>query len=129
MEKSHHTRDIVFPSLEEAIVLIEALVAQIKMDFYLSEDLSNNIMVALSEAVNNAFYHGNQKSMGKKVRLKVEKENQKITFYIEDEGVGFNISELRDPTTPENIDKPSGRGIFLMRHLADHVEFTDEGRK
>jgi serine/threonine-protein kinase RsbW len=65
----------------------------------------------------------------KKVRMKMVKDEKLLTFSVEDEGIGFNPNEVMDPTAPENIDKPTGRGIFLIRSLADSVEFFDEGRK
>ena len=46
---------------------------------------------------------------------------------IEDEGIGFDFQNLPDPTSPENLDKPSGRGIFLMKHLSDEVNFSNNG--
>jgi serine/threonine-protein kinase RsbW len=52
-----------------------------------------------------------------------------LRFVIEDEGPGFDINELKDPTEPENIEKPGGRGIFLIKHLTDEVKFEEEGRK
>ena len=56
-------------------------------------------------------------------------DNSKDTFHIEDEGAGFNFENLDDPTAPENLENPGGRGIFLIRHLADEVEFSKEGRR
>ena len=54
-------------------------------------------------------------------------ENQTITFTVFDEGNGFDFNDLPDPTSPENLEKPQGRGIFLMNHLADEVNFIDNG--
>ena len=55
-------------------------------------------------------------------------DNEKnVCFSVKDEGQGFDFDNLPDPTAPENILKENGRGIFLMRNLADKVEFTDEG--
>jgi serine/threonine-protein kinase RsbW len=50
-----------------------------------------------------------------------------INFKIKDEGIGFNFHNLPDPTSPKNLDKPSGRGIFLMKHLSDEVNFSKNG--
>jgi len=52
-----------------------------------------------------------------------------LNFIIEDEGEGFDLEELKDPTSPENIQKPGGRGIFLIRHLSDDVKFEEGGKK
>ena len=55
-------------------------------------------------------------------------EPDRVKFEVEDEGAGFDYDNLLDPTAPENIENPGGRGIFLIRHLADEVEFTKDGR-
>ena len=52
-----------------------------------------------------------------------------LKFEIEDEGTGFDFNNLDDPTAPENLENPGGRGIFLIRHLADEVEFSKDGRR
>ena len=51
-----------------------------------------------------------------------------IKFVVKDEGKGFNYEQLPDPTSPENLEKPGGRGIFLMKHLSDEVQFKENGR-
>ena len=51
-----------------------------------------------------------------------------IKFRVEDEGKGFDFHNLPDPTSPENLEKPGGRGIFLMKHLADEVDFSEQGK-
>jgi len=62
------------------------------------------------------------------VDVEFKATDKHISFVIHDQGTGFDPSALPDPTNPENIEKPSGRGVFLMKHLADKVEFSDEGR-
>ncbi len=56
-------------------------------------------------------------------------DHDRVKFEIEDQGTGFDYDNLQDPTAPENLENPGGRGIFLIRHLADEVEFTKDGRK
>jgi serine/threonine-protein kinase RsbW len=56
-----------------------------------------------------------------------EVKGDKIIFVVSDQGPGFDFEHLPDPTDPENIEKPHGRGVFLMRALADSVEFSDHG--
>jgi len=55
-------------------------------------------------------------------------DNSILSFKIEDEGKGFDYHNLPDPTAPENLDKPGGRGIFLMKHLSDDVTFLHGGK-
>jgi len=63
------------------------------------------------------------------VEVEYEIENGIFTFSIKDEGNGFDYKKLPDPTTPENIEKPHGRGIFLISHLVDELSFEDNGSK
>jgi serine/threonine-protein kinase RsbW len=85
-------------------------------------------MIAVTESVNNAIRHGNALQNSKNVTISLNLEQDIITFTIQDQGPGFDFQNLPDPTAPENIDKPGGRGIFLMKHLADEVKFKDKGR-
>jgi serine/threonine-protein kinase RsbW len=86
-------------------------------------------MVAVTEAVNNAIRHGNKFDKDKNVYLSLVVNSNQLKFEIEDEGVGFDYTNLDDPTAPENLENPGGRGIFLIRHLADEVEFSNDGRR
>ena len=95
--------------------------------FNLDDDIYGNIMVAVTESVNNAIRHGNKSDKKKNVHLTLSLNDNLIRFIVKDEGIGFDYHNLPDPTSPENIDKPSGRGIFLMRHLSDEVTFKNEG--
>ena len=81
-----------------------------------------NILIAFTEAVNNAIYHGNKKNPEKKVIITLEKNTQHFIIYVKDEGVGFVESNIPDPTLPENLLKQSGRGVFLIRKLTDEME-------
>ena len=65
----------------------------------------------------------------KNVYLSLVVDQGRVKFEVEDEGQGFDYTNLIDPTAPENLENPGGRGIFLIRHLADEVEFTKDGRK
>lgn len=122
-------REMEFSSIPENINLIEALVEELKADLDLSEEAEANILVSLSEAVNNAILHGNHANPEKKVKIIIEKLEKEMIFSIEDQGDGFDETTIKDPTAIENIDKPTGRGIFLMRNLSDRLEFFDGGKK
>jgi serine/threonine-protein kinase RsbW len=129
MVSSPTSRELEFASVPENVNKVEAFVEVLKTDLQLSEEMEANILVALSEAVNNAIVHGNKKDPAKKVSIRMAKEGNLLSFLVADEGEGFDPAVITDPTAPENLDKPSGRGIFLMRTLADKVEFADGGRK
>jgi len=119
---------IKIPSLSENIRMIESFIDNAKERFNLDDDIYGNIMIAVTESVNNAIKHGNHGDQSKNVQLSLHFEESMIRFRVEDEGDGFDHKNLPDPTAPENIDKPGGRGIFLMRHLSDEVKFLNDGR-
>ena len=119
---------IKIPSLPENIRIVESFIDNANELFHFSEDMYGNIMVSVTEAVNNAIIHGNESNKKKNVTLSLFlEEDTALRFVIRDEGIGFNFNELPDPTAPENIEKDGGRGIFLMTNLCDKVEFQDDG--
>jgi serine/threonine-protein kinase RsbW len=123
-----NTISIQVPSISENIRMIESFIDNAKDRFHLDDDIYGNIMIAVTEAVNNAIKHGNSGDKAKNVHLSLALNDSMIKFIVKDEGPGFNYQDLPDPTAPENLEKPGGRGIFLMRHLSDEVEFKDKGR-
>jgi serine/threonine-protein kinase RsbW len=108
--------------------MIESFIDNAKERFHLDEDIYGNIMIAVTEAVNNAIKHGNSGNSTKNVHLSLLLNDNLLKFVIKDEGSGFDYDNLPDPTAPENIEKPGGRGIFLMKHLSDEVHFTEGGK-
>jgi serine/threonine-protein kinase RsbW len=119
---------IQIPSLTENIRIIESFIDNAKEKYELNDDIYGNIMIAVTESVNNAIVHGNQNESSKNVDLLLALEKNSITFTVKDEGTGFDYEQLPDPTAPENIDKPGGRGIFLMKNLCDEVHFLENGK-
>lgn len=120
--------NIQIPSLSENIRIVESFIDNAKEKYKLDDDIYGNVMIAVTEAVNNAIKHGNKSDKSKMVSLGLTLSDNKIEFNILDEGTGFDYNNLPDPTSPENIDKTGGRGIFLMKHLCDEVSFKDNGR-
>jgi serine/threonine-protein kinase RsbW len=123
-----NTISIQVPSMTENIRMIESFIDNAKDRFHLDDDIYGNIMIAVTEAVNNAIKHGNNNNKTKNVYLSLSLQDSLIKFVVKDEGNGFNYENLPDPTSPENLEKPGGRGIFLMKHLSDEVLFKDDGR-
>lgn len=89
----------------------------------------NRIFLCLSEAVSNAIVHGNQCVSCRNVSISISYINNFLIIEVIDEGVGFNVELVKDPTLSENLKKESGRGIFLMKNICDDVLFLDEGRR
>lgn len=124
-----NTISIEIPSLVENIRIVESFIDNAKEKYELDDDVYGNIMIAVIESVNNAIIHGNKLSKEKHVELSMRFEENAVTFSVKDQGNGFNINDLPDPTAPENLTKTGGRGIFLMKHLADEVNFKHEGQQ
>jgi serine/threonine-protein kinase RsbW len=83
---------------------------------------------ALFEALANAVLHGNHEDPAKRVRVRLHYEPRKcLSIVVSDEGPGFTVSEVADPTRPENLDADHGRGILLMRAFMDEVHFEKGG--
>ena len=85
------------------------------------------VMVAVLEAVNNAIAHGNKSLPDKFVDISLKFTKNKFTVVIKDEGPGFSPEKVPDPTLPENIERLNGRGVFLMKRLADEIKFNKKG--
>ncbi|MBC6365397.1 ATP-binding protein [Algoriphagus sp. AK58] len=120
---------ISIPSLIENIKIIESFIDNAKENFEINDDIYGNIMISVTECISNAIIHGNQNDKNKLVHMELRMEDGQLKFIIEDEGEGFDLAILPDPTEPENIEKPGGRGIFLIRHLSDDVKFEEGGKK
>ena len=116
-------RELSISSKPENILEVEKFAEKLREEFDINDESFGNILVALTEAANNAIIHGNKSDEKKSVRIKLSVDGKNLTFYVTDEGDGFDFNYLPDPTAPENIEKPSGRGIFLMKHLADILSF------
>ncbi|MBL7941389.1 MAG: ATP-binding protein [Flavobacteriales bacterium] len=122
-------RMIQFPSAMENINLVEKLIDEVCAEFQVKEDYYGELLIGMTEAVNNAMVHGNKLDPSKQVKVLFDVvEDKFMRFTVEDEGPGFDYHNLPDPTAPENIEKPHGRGVFLMRQLSDRCEFQDGGR-
>lgn len=92
-----------------------------------SRRLRFNFRVSLAEALANAMRYGNAGDPGKRVRVEVRVDRAVVQARIIDEGEGFDPDRIPDPTAPEHLHRPCGRGIFLMRQLMDEVHFNERG--
>jgi serine/threonine-protein kinase RsbW len=119
---------IQIPSIVENIRIVESFIDNVKEKYKIDDDIYGNIMIAVTESVNNAIKHGNNCDKNKNVTLTAVYEENLVRFIVEDEGPGFDPDKLPDPTAPENLEKLGGRGIFLMQQLSDEVNFSNEGR-
>lgn len=120
---------LIIASLPENISSVENYVENICSEYEIDESIFGNILISLTEAVNNAIIHGNQRNPEKFVTISHSIENTPKTLIIKvtDQGEGFNYMNLPDPTAPENLEMIGGRGVFLIKQLADVVIFSDKG--
>ena len=122
------SQKMVLESNLESVLAVENLISQAKDEYAITEENYNYIWIVLNEAVSNAIKHGNKFNPDKKVRLLIETKNDRyLCFTIKDEGEGFDPTIIPDPTTPDRIGEPNGRGVFLINKLADIVNYTENG--
>lgn len=115
------------PSSPKYVARVESFVERLVEQYKIGPDLYGNILISLTEAVTNAIIHGNHNDENKKVFVKLIQQKNMLSFQITDEGSGFDYDNLPDPTTPDNLLKIGGRGVFLMRQLSDKVDFSNNG--
>ena len=116
-------------SCDHSIAELEIYIKAIFRKYELEPDLYPNVLISLTEAVNNAIQHGNNNDVEKTVSIETRITTSKVCCVISDEGPGFDYENLPDPTAPENIENPGGRGVFLMQQLSDRVIFHSNGSR
>ncbi len=117
------------PSKPESITQLETLIEQIADKHHVSEDTFANMMTCLNEIAINAIVHGNKLDENKKVIVNAEVEAKKVVWTITDEGNGFDYEHLPDPTAEENLENLTGRGVFIVKQLADQCIFNTKGNE
>lgn len=120
-------KKLVIKSKIENVSLVENLIDEVAIELSIVSDLYGNVLISTVEAVTNAIVHGNENNPDKDVKIEVLKEDKTLTVTIEDEGNGFDMNLIPDPTKPDYIEKPDGRGIFLMKNLTDDLQFEKNG--
>jgi serine/threonine-protein kinase RsbW len=112
----------------EARKVLDELLAILSQHAWAEED-TFGIHLAVEEALMNAIKHGNQRDPEKSVSVDYKVSPTLLRISVEDEGPGFDPSEVPDPTLEENLELPSGRGLMLMRTFMSHVEFNPRGNR
>lgn len=113
----------------ENLTIIENMVDTLSKRLGVSDDVYGKILVSTVEAVNNAIIHGNKADIRKNVTVEISADGNLFEVTVTDEGKGFEYDTLPDPTKPENIENLHGRGVFLMRNLADFLDFNESGNE
>lgn len=111
------------------IVRVQNFIEQLVNGIKLEKRIFGKMNLAIIEAVNNSILHGNHNNHTKLVSIEAESDEDKIIVSVSDEGEGFDFSTIPDPTIPENLNKKTGRGLYLMNVLSDNLEFQNNGSK
>lgn len=106
---------------------VEKFLLNIFRERKISKNCYNKIYLCVSEAVVNSIEHGNKSDKRKEVKIQINCKSDKIILEVTDEGEGFNVETVKDPTKKENIRKETGRGIFIMKSLSNSVEYNEYG--
>ena len=112
---------LTIPSRLDEMVTVHALVGEAIKEYRLSDELAHWIELTISESMINAIQHGNKSDPTKEASLKISSDGNMIEIIVEDEGRGFTLDKIADPTDGANLLKPSGRGILIIRSFMDEV--------
>lgn len=126
MSESHEFEDVLVGDTPAAQALQDRIIGLLEEHGYSDRDVFV-MRLAIEEAVVNAIKHGNNRDPDKRVFVRCKVDPEKIWLQIEDEGDGFVLADVPDPTADENLDKPSGRGIKLMESFLTSIEYNDKG--
>jgi serine/threonine-protein kinase RsbW len=123
---SHDCRRLSVRTLADVGPFIEPFVADLAAAGF-SEKEVFGIRLSVEEAIINGIKHGNAGDQSKQVRIEYNVSPQQVVVSIEDEGTGFNPDSVPDPLAAENLERPCGRGVFLMRCYMTWVQFNERG--
>jgi serine/threonine-protein kinase RsbW len=123
MKQVIYRTNVDLRSNKKAIKLIEPIIFEVKERLNLPDDKFYNILIAVTEAVNNGIIHGNKLNPAKYVHFTILADLNEIEIIVEDEGEGFDHEGVVDPRQPENLLKENGRGVFLIKALCDSCDY------
>ncbi|HEY2382668.1 MAG TPA: ATP-binding protein [Terriglobia bacterium] len=115
---------LTIPSRLEEMETVHSLVQQAITEYKLSDDMAHWIELTISESMINAIQHGNKADPAKQATLKISSNGDSIEIIVEDQGGGFKMDKVADPTDTANLLKPSGRGILIIRSFMDEVDLS-----
>lgn len=126
MPTSNRFDETIPSELDAAERIQDRIIALVEQHGFTARDVFG-MRLALEEAIVNAIKHGNRMDPDKSVQIHCEVDDARAFVRVEDEGPGFNPTDIPDPTAEENLEKPGGRGIMLMRAFMTRVEYVGDG--
>ena len=121
--------DFLIPSDLSYVLGVNHLISMLLREFsFPAPDYRINIPLACDEAITNAIIHGNASDPAKKVSIQIYISASRIKVRVKDQGKGFDLGSVQDPTEGSNLLRPSGRGVYLMRSIMDTVAYKERGR-
>jgi len=122
-------KEMVIPNdLRAAAGTERAIVEEVERHGY-GADATFAIRLAIEEALTNAIKHGNSNDPSRRVFVRYAVDARRAVVCVRDEGKGFNVEEVPDPTAPDRISLPNGRGIMLMRAYMDEITYSERGNE
>lgn len=118
---------IVIKSDFSELKKVEKFLEKIFEECMISKDYFNNVLLCVSEAVINSIQHGNKNDKSKTVSVEIDCKKKFMLIAVKDEGEGFDLNNISDPTIKKNIKKESGRGIHIIRSLTEKIEYNHDG--
>lgn len=129
LETNNFENEVSFPSVFSNISYSEKIIHELEKKISISEEKYGNILLSLSEAINNAIVHGNKFNPEKNVKVLYKYSNRLLLIEVKDQGEGFDPNQIANPTSAENIENLYGRGVYIIISLSDKVEFEyDKGQ-
>jgi serine/threonine-protein kinase RsbW len=119
----HRTVGLDLPGCAWILEAVDAFVGEVAASAGFDADSTQDVQIAVREAVTNAVVHGNGRDESRRVRLQIAVSPAGLEVRVQDQGRGFDPGEVPDPLAPENLCKSRGRGILFMRSLMDEVRF------
>ena len=127
-DSSNHSLVVVGGRTSAIESVCRKILTQLKDKGYNEKDIFA-IHLALEEAFVNAVNHGNKKDPEKEVKIEYVVNDDKTEIFVSDQGEGFDSNDIPDPRCGDNLYKPGGRGIFLIKAFMDSVEYENNGTK
>jgi len=119
---------VVIQSDPQNVEVVDKIMVSLATELSLTEQQHFNIHLALGESIQNAIMHGNAADPEKSVVIDYELNQGQLYFCISDQGAGFDVQQVADPTSADNLEKEGGRGVLFLKQITKHFHYCNEAR-